>query len=739
LLVRIELVSQSSGSVDGMGARAWIFAARAEWQARAENPAATADAMVRRGRALLALRRFEESLACAERVLGEDAGALPADVLKAESLLRLGRVEAASATIDEILTRAPGCADAIGIRALICFVRGDLDAAWAAAARGAALLPPDTSSCLAQGLVLVERGDPAAACAAFERAIAQEPRLAAAHLGRGRALAELGRPEEALGANEAAALLDDGNAVPWVRTGHLFIQLNRFDAAASAFARALERQPDDFEALQGRAQCLAALGRAPEAVVAYTRLLALAPDAEYMRGERFHAELHCCDWREYEATRRDIAARVRRGERVDVPGTFLSHSDSPADQLACARLYAADLCTETPPEIDGGTGADTYGGSPRIRVAYLSADFGEHATAFLAAGLFEAHDRTRFETYGISFGADDGSAMRRRLEGAFDAFMDVRKWTDAQIAARLRELRIDVAVDMKGYTLGGRPRVFAARAAPVQVSFLAYPGTMGASFMDYIVADQHVIPEAQRVHYAEQVIYMPGSYQVNDAARTVRPIPSRRQAGLPEAGFIFGCFNSPYKITPAAFDVWMDILTAVPGSVLWLLSGNPVAADNLRAQAQQRGVDPRRLVFAPWTSAADHRARCGLADLFLDTLPYNAHTTASDALWSGVPLVTRAGATFVSRVATSLLHAVGLAHLSVESWSAYRALAIRLATSPHELHALRAALAQARQRSTLFDSRGYCRQLESAFAAIVGRSRRGEPPSVVRLSAAGDG
>ncbi len=734
-------MSQSSGSADGMGARAWIFAARAEWQARAENPAATVDEMVTRGRALLALRRFEESLACAERVLGEDADGLPANVLKAESLLRLGRIAAASATIDELLARAPSCVGAIGIQALICFVQADLDAAWAAAARGAALSPRDPSSCLVQGLVLLERGDPAAAYAAFERAIAQEPRLAAAHLGRGRALAELGRPEEALGANETAALLDDGNAVPWVRTGHLLIQLNRFDAAASAFARALERQADDFQALQGRAQCLAAVGRAPEAVAAYTRLLAVAPDAEYMRGERFHAELHCCDWRDYEATRRDIAARVRRGERVDVPGTFLSHSDSPADQLACARLYAAEVRTETPPDIDGGagTGADPCGGSPRIRVAYLSADFGEHATAFLAAGLFEAHDRSQFETYGISFGPADGSAMRRRLEGAFDAFMDVHEWTDAHIAARLRELRIDVAVDMKGYTLGGRPSVFAARAAPVQVSFLAYPGTMGASFMDYIVADEHVIPEADRVHYAEQVIYMPGSYQVNDAARTVGAIPSRREAGLPEAGFVFGCFNSPYKITPAAFEVWMDILNAVPGSVLWLLSGNPVAADNLRDQAHQRGVDPRRLIFAPWTSAADHRARCGLADLFLDTLPYNAHTTASDALWSGVPLVTHTGTTFVSRVATSLLHAVGLAHLSVASWSAYRELAIRLATSPRELQALRAALAQARQRSTLFDSRRYCRHLESAFAAIVARSRRGEPPSVLRLSAAGDG
>jgi predicted O-linked N-acetylglucosamine transferase (SPINDLY family) len=725
-------MTRGSGSVDGMGARAWILAARAEWQARAENPAATADEAVARGRALLALRRFEESLICAERVLAEDAGALPADVLKAESLLRLGRVEAASATIDEILTRAPGCADAIGIRALTCFVRGDLDAAWAAAAQGAALLPPDPSSCLAQGLVLLERGDPAAACAAFERAIAQEPRLAAAHLGRGRALAELGRPEEALVANETAALLDDGNALPWVRSGHLLIQLNRFDAAASAFARALERQADNFEALQGRAQCLAALGRAPEAVAAYTRLLAVAPDAEYMRGERFHAQLHCCDWRDYEATRRDIAARVRRGERVDVPGTFLAHSDSPADQLSCARLYAAELGAGKALYIDAA-------GSTRIRVAYLSADFGAHATAFLAAGLFEAHDRSRFETYGISFGPDDGSDMRRRLEGAFDVFMDVRASTDVQIAARLRDLRIDVAVDMKGYTLGGRPGIFAARAAPVQVSFLAYPGTLGASFMDYIVADEHVIPEAQRVHYAEQVIYMPGCYQVNDAARTVGPIPSRHHAGLPESGFVFGCFNSPYKITPDTFQVWMDILTAVPGSVLWLLAGNPVAADNLREHAGRREVDPRRLIFAPWASAADHRARCGLADLFLDTLPYNAHTTASDALWSGVPLVTRTGETFVSRVATSLLHAVGLERLSVPSSSAYRELAIRLATSPREVQALRAALAQARQHSTLFDSRGYCRQLEAAFTTIVARSRRGEPPSVLRLSAVGDG
>ena len=691
--------------------------------------------LLARGKALLALRRDAESLQCFERALVSQPMSAAARMLRGMALLRLGQWDAALAAADGMLLEQPGCAAAHGIRALTLFSQGRLDAASDAAARGQECNPPDPWVFLAQGLVALQRGEPIPGLAAFDRAIGLDPALAAAHLGRGRSLAELGRIEEALAAYGSAAQLDPSSAAAFVRMGHLLIQMSRFDGALLAFNAALERQAEQVDALRGAAQCLAALGRAAEAVEAYTRLVAVAPDADYMRGERFHAQLQCCDWREFESIRRDLAARVRRGERADAPGCFLSHSDLPADQLACARIFAADFCAVDEPPFSRRPRPD----SGRLRVAYLSADFCAHATAFLAAGLFEAHDRSRFEIYGISFGADDGSTMRRRLERAFDHFIDVRELSDRQIAALIHELGIDIAVDVKGHTRGGRPRIFAFRPAPVQVSYLAYPGTLGAEFMDYIVADRHLISEEDRIHYSEQVIYMPDCYQVNDPARTAGPRPSRLEAGLPPSGFVFCCFNGSYKIAPTVFDVWLDILTAVPDSVLWLLQGAATAAENLRAVADRRGVDGRRLIFAPWVDADAHLARCGLADLFLDTLPYNAHTTASDALWSGVPLITRPGSTFASRVATSLLHAVGLPQLSVGSWAEYRDVAIRMARSPDELESLKQTLGLARHRSPLFDSRRYCRHLEAAFEQIAARSRRGEPPAPVQLSTVADG
>ncbi|MGO9988412.1 MAG: tetratricopeptide repeat protein [Steroidobacteraceae bacterium] len=690
----------------------------------------TPDLLVERGNVLLDLRRDSQALESFEKARAAQPTLSDARIGQSRALLRLRRGEAALAVIDELLREHPDCAAAHAIKAQTLLVQGHFEDALKAAAGSHGLDPLQPVAYFVQGYVLLQRADYVQALAALDTAIRLNPVLAAAHQGRGHALAALQRTAEALESYRMAGRLDPNNAAHPVQIGYLLIQLNQFDKAVQAFADALERQPDDVAALQGRAQCLSALGRASAAVDAYARLLAVAPDADYMRGERFHAQLHCCDWRDFEATCQDLALRVRRGERADVPGTFMTHSDSPADQRICARTFAADFCTVDAPPITRRTRSP----SAPIRIAYLSADFHSHATAFLAAGLFEAHDRSKFETYAISFGPDDGSPMRGRLERAFVHFEDVRQLTDHQIAALIEEIGIDIAVDLKGHTLGGRPRIFALRPAPVQVSFLAYPGTMGADFMDYIVADRHVIPESDRNHYAEAVIYMPASYQVNDSARTAGTIPTRCEAGLPDSGFVFCCFNSSYKITPSMFNAWMEILRAVPGSVLWLLAGSDVAVHNLRSEASRRGIDARRLIFAPRTSAADHLARQSLADLFLDTLPYNAHTTGSEALWSGVPVLTVAGSTFASRVATSLVHAVGLGQLSVGSLEAYRRLAIRIATSPVELAMLKDVLSRARHGSTLFDSRWYCRQLEAAFEEIVARSRRGEPPSPVRLA-----
>jgi predicted O-linked N-acetylglucosamine transferase (SPINDLY family) len=693
-----------------------------------------AASFVTQGQELLRLRRDVEALECFERARASSPSTAALVIGECQALLRLGRHADAREVLDNALLDQPTLRGTHGVRAQVYLLKGDAEAAWAAATEGRGLDCEDSIALMVRGVLLLEKGNAAEALAEFDQAIAQDPALASAHQGRGGALAALGRPQEAMQSFGMAAGLDPNNAVIPVRIGHLLIHLNHFAAAAEAFAAALALDPRQIDALQGHAQCLAALDRSLEATEAYARLLAVAPDTPYMRGEHFHLLMHCCDWREFEHQSQDLAIRVRRGERVDNPGSFLTHCDSPADQRRCAEIFASDFCE--PPTGVAAAGRGAGGGvepAPRIRLAYLSADFYEHATAFLAAGLFEAHDKSKFETFGISFGPDDGSVMRQRLVRAFDHFEDVRHLSDGQIAELLEARGIDIAVDLKGYTLGARPHIMALRPAPVQVSYLGYPGTLGAHFMDYIVADRTVIPEDSQRHYAERVIYMPDCYQVNDSSRRAGAVPPRRAAGLPESAFVFCCFNSHYKITPPVFDEWMQVLRAVPHGILWLLAGNDTAEENLRREALWHGVEAERIVFAPRQSAAQHLARCALADVFLDTRPYNAHTTASDALWSGVPIITRPGDGFASRVATSLLRAVRLPQLSVGSSREYIDLAIRLAQSPAELESLKRVLARARDESALFDTARFCRHLESAFTEIVARSRRGEPPSPLVL------
>jgi protein O-GlcNAc transferase len=675
------------------------------------------------------LRRDLASLAAFEMASNEPSVGAEALIGCCQALNRLGRAE-------EALRRAVPPSDGdhhaaawYALRAQSFYLLKRPDAAAAQANVARALDPRCAVVQFVCGLVTEAAGGAQAALCAYDAALADNPAYAAAHLGRARMFEKLHRTVDAIATYACAAKFDPCSALSHLQIGYLEIQMNRFEAAAAAFAAALEREPQNAAAWQGRAQCLAAAGCVEEAAVAYTQLLAIAPETEYMQGESLHARMHCCDWSDFDARRANLVRRVRAGDRVDVPGSFLSHSESPADQLICARTFAEEFLSDPAPSL-----APPRPDSPRrLRIAYLSADFHEHATAYLAAGMFEAHDRERFEIFAVSFGPEDGSAMRARLRGAFEHFDDVRMLTDEAIAARLREIGIDIAVDMKGHTRGARPRVFALRCAPVQVSFLAYPGTMGAPFMDYLVADRCVIPEHERIHYAEHPVYMPSSYQVNDGKRRAGPATSRREHGLPPDAFVFACFNAAYKITPVVFTVWMHILGAVPNSVLWLLGGAEVAERNLRERARDYGVDSQRLIFAPWVDADRHLARIALADLVLDTLPYNAHTTASDALWSGVPVITTPGRSFASRVATSLLQALGLAELSTASLEQYRNLAIRLAECPQELNELRSMLVQARDTTRLFDSHWYCRQLESAFEQMVARHRRGEAPSPLYL------
>jgi protein O-GlcNAc transferase len=358
-----------------------------------------------------------------------------------------------------------------------------------------------------------------------------------------------------------------------------------------------------------------------------------------------------------------------------------------------------------------------HDGHERIRLAYLSADFHQHPTAQLMAELFERHDRARFEVTAIAFGPDDNSALRARLKKAFDHFEDVRGKSDAEVARLLRAREIDIAVDLNGHTADARPGIFAHRPAPVQVNYLVYPGTTGAAFMDYVLADRIVLPADQQPFFSEKIVHMPDCYQANDATRIVPPAPSRAEAGLPAEGFVFCCFNNSWKITAPVWGIWMRLLTQVPGSLLWLLD-SPAAA-NLRAEAAARGVNAARLIFAPKLPPGQHLARHKLADLFLDTLPYNAHTTCSDALWAGLPVVTCYGKAFPGRVAASLLKAIDLPELVTTSPEKYEELSLELADNPALLQATREKLARNRITTPLFDSERFRKGIEAAYAAML--------------------
>ena len=368
--------------------------------------------------------------------------------------------------------------------------------------------------------------------------------------------------------------------------------------------------------------------------------------------------------------------------------------------------------------------------SERIRVAYLSSDFNAHATSYLLAGVLERHDRSRFEIYAISFGKSDGSEMRARLEKACEHFVDVSDMSDREVAALLRTERIDIAIDLKGYTRDARTGIFAFRPAPIQVNYLGYPGTMGADYIDYLIADEVVVPEKDQSSYSEKIVYLPDTYQCNDSKRAIAEAPpSRAEAGLPETGFVFCSFNNNYKITPELFDIWMRLLKATGGGVLWLLESNQAAARNLSREAEARGVDPKRIVFAPFVSPSAHLARIPLADLFLDSLPCCAHTTASDALWAGVPVLTCIGNTFAGRVAASLLDAIGLPELVTRSHDAYETQALNLARDPALLQETKAKLARNRMTHPLFDTVHFTRHLEGAYARMQARRAEGLPPA----------
>jgi protein O-GlcNAc transferase len=562
------------------------------------------------------------------------------------------------------------------------------------------------------------------ALACFDNALVLKPDFAEAQSNRGVCLMALNRNGQALESFDRALALDPA-VDAWNSRGCVLHNMGRHEEAVASFDKAIARAPRFAQAVANRGSTLVALQRYGDAAEDFQRALALDPEIAYAKGNLVLCRMHACDWRNFKAEKAAVADGLKDDKRVIYPFVNVALSHSLADQLQCARLWAAHEAPPTPTPLWRG---ELYR-HEKIRLVYVSADFHAHATSVLMAGVFERHDRNRFELVALSFGADDGSEMRARVKNAFDRFVDVREKSDAEIAALMRQWEIDIAVDLKGYTKDHRSGIFAFRPAPIQASYLGYPGTMGAPYIDYIVADAIVIPDEHRAYYTEQLVYLPDSYQGNDSGRAIADhTMTRAQAGLPEAGLVFCCFNRNYKIAPEIFALWMRLLRDIPSSVLWLLEDNPDAKRNLEREAEAHGIASGRLVFAQRVSAPEHLARHRLADLFLDTQPYGAHTTASDALWAGLPVLTALGPTFASRVAASLLNAVGLPELIVDSLGAYEASALRLARHPDALAAIKSKLAANRERSPLFDTTRFTRNLEAAYLTMWQRRQRGEPP-----------
>ncbi|MCL2428497.1 MAG: hypothetical protein FWD12_04625 [Alphaproteobacteria bacterium] len=461
-----------------------------------------------------------------------------------------------------------------------------------------------------------------------------------------------------------------------------------------------------------------------EAIASYEQALALDSRTRFLRGNCRHARMQICDWAGFESDKAAITAALERGEASTTPFVLLSLVDSPRLQRRAAEIYVREKFSRT-----RLPSAPRHPRHDRIRIGYFSADLRNHAVAMLAAGLFESHDHSRFELTAFSLGPDVADALRTRVEGAFDRFLQVDGRTDRDIAALARQLEIDIAVDLGGYTRDARPGIVALRAAPIQVSYLGYLGTLGGQFMDYLLADSVLVPSEAREHYSEKIAYLP-SYQVNDPRRPIAERTfTRAELGLPASGCVFCCFNNSYKITPETFDSWMHILSAAPGSVLFLLGSSPAAERNLRREAVRRGIAPERLIFGGSLPVGEYLARYRAADLFLDTLPYNAGTTASDALWVGVPVLTLAGESFASRMAASLLTAVGLPELVARSRADYVRHAIELATDGSRLDALKRKLAANRARCALFDTVTFARNLESLYQQMYQRHLCGLPPA----------
>jgi protein O-GlcNAc transferase len=648
--------------------------------------------------------------------------------------MTLGDFTGALASYDRALAARPGSADLLYARGNALRETGDLNAAEQSYLAATQAQPGFADAWSNRGAVLGRLGRSDEALAAFDRATSLAPNHAQAWNNRATLLGALNRFAESIDSASRAIAAEPGFAEAFANRGSARWRLNQSDAALEDLNRALAINPGLTSALSNRARLLWAQAHDHDlARRDLERLLKLDPDFPLARGDLFYVRASIADWSRFDEDVLALTRAVQAGKLAVQPFIFQACASSSADLLACAQTYAG---REYPPQAPLAPAIVQT--RPKIRLGYFCGEFRGHATAYLSVGLFEQHDRSAFDVIGFDNGAGDDSPTRKRLESGFDRIIAIGDMSDKQAAERIRAEEVDILINLNGYYGAHRMGVFAHRPAAIQVNWLGFPGTLGAPYMDYILADRTVIPEDKQHFFAEQLVWLPGSYQVNDNKRQIASrTPTRAEAGLPDDAFVFCNFNQPYKLSPAMLAAWLRILARVPASVLWLWANNNIFETNVKHFAARHGIAAERIVIAQPVPVQDHLARLRLADLFLDSLPYNAHTTASDALWAGLPLLTLTGTTFAGRVATSLLNAADLPELVTATPQDYENCAAELAHDPLALRALRDRLAASRDTCALFDTTLFRRHIEAAYRDIWDRRCAGLAPKsfAVRLTA----
>ncbi len=686
------------------------------------------------GNTFQALSQLEQAITSYDRALAMNSQYVDAYLSRGKVFMDLKNYEKSLEDFDHAIQLHPENTSAHLGRALVLIELKQFDQALLHIEKALALNPGNSEAYLCRGMVQIKLENYLKAISDLDRAISLSstphshtspsssilPNPAQAYFLRGNALYELKQFEEALVSFDHAIALKPLYSEAFLNRGNVLHELKHSEEALESYTKAGQLNPADPESWFNKAKVYFETNRHDLALAAYEVILAKNPDYPFLLGRIAHQKMLNCDWQGIDLLMNKINDGIRAGKQLAQPFAYQAISDNEYCLQMCAKIYTEAFF----PAQENALKRSPIKLHSKIKLAYLCGEFRHQATSILMTGVYEHHDQSQFELFAFDNGSDDHSHMRQRIGNSFNHMIDIRNMDDQQAAQLIHDLEIDILVNLNGYFGSPRQRIFAKKPAPIQVNYLGFPGTIAPHYMDYLIADKNVIPPSSQQYYFEKIAYLPNSYQANDNQRVIADIKySRAELGLPEDGIIYCCFNNHYKLTSDVFDSWMRILSQVKNSYLWCLGNNTIAQDNLRKEAVARGIATDRILFAPFAKLPEHLARHQCADLFLDTYPYNAHTTASDALWAGLPVLTRLGKSFPSRVSASLLHAIGMPELIAKSPEEYEAVAIDFGNHPEKIRAMKQKLAVNKLNAPLFNTALFTKDLEAVYLKMYEEMR----------------